>query len=190
MPLWLALSAVVGIFIGTFYAGHFSGKRLSIINSTSNKLTDLLHIVSDQYVDTVNVNDVVEKAVPQILSELDPHSVYISANDVQTANDDLRGSFSGVGIEFTIRQDTIRVQNVISNGPAERAGLIAGDKIISVDGKPFVGKEVTNEEAMHRLKGPKDTKVQLACSPSRVARYPRRVSPPSTCLTTTPATSR
>ena len=161
MPLWLALSAVVGIFIGTFYAGHFSGKRLSIINSTSNKLTDLLHIVSDQYVDTVNVNDVVEKAVPQILSELDPHSVYISANDVQTANDDLRGSFSGVGIEFTIRQDTIRVQNVISNGPAERAGLIAGDKIISVDGKPFVGKEVTNEEAMHRLKGPKDTKVQL-----------------------------
>lgn len=161
MPLWLALSAVVGICIGTFYAGHFSGKRLSIINSTSNKITDLLHIVSDQYVDTVNVNDVVEKAVPLILSELDPHSVYISAKDVQTANDDLKGSFSGVGIEFTIRQDTIRVQNVIGNGPAERAGLLAGDKIVSVDNKPFVGKEVTNEEAMHRLKGPKDTKVVL-----------------------------
>ena len=161
MPLWLALSAVVGIFIGTFYAGHFAGKRLSIINSGSNKLTDLLHIVSDQYVDTVNVGDLVEKAVPTILSELDPHSMYISAKDVQTANDDLRGSFSGVGIEFTIRQDTIRVQNVIKNGPAERAGLMAGDKIVTVDGDNFVGKQVTNEEAMHRLKGPKDTKVQL-----------------------------
>ena len=161
MPLWLALSAVIGIVIGTFYAGHFAGKRLSIINSSSNKLTDLLHIVSDQYVDTVNVDDVVEKAMPQILSELDRDSVYISAKDVQTANDDLRGSFAGVGIEFTIRHDTIRVQNVISNGPAERAGLLAGDKIVSVDGETFVGKEVTTQEAMHRLKGPKDTKVRL-----------------------------
>ena len=99
--------------------------------------------------------------MPQILAELDPHSVYISAKDVEIANDDLRGSFSGVGIEFTIRQDTLHVQQVISNGPAERAGVIAGDKIIQVDDKPFTGKKVTNEEAMHRLKGPKDTKVKL-----------------------------
>ena len=117
-PLWLALSAVIGIVIGTFYANHFSGNRLSIINSGSNKLNNLLYIVDDQYVDTVNMGDLVEKAVPQILSELDPHSVYISAKDVQAANDDLRGSFSGVGIEFTIRQDTLRVQGVIAGGPA------------------------------------------------------------------------
>ena len=161
MPILLAISVVIGIFIGTFYANHFSGNRLSIINSSSNKLNNLLHIIDDQYVDTVDVNDLVEKAMPQILSELDPHSVYISAKDVQTANDDLRGSFSGVGIEFTIRQDTLHVQKVISNGPAERAGLIAGDKIVVVDDKPFTGKTLTNEEAMHRLKGPKDTKVKL-----------------------------
>ena len=161
MPLIMAVCVVVGIIIGTFYANHFSGNRLSIINSSSNKLNNLLHIIDDQYVDTVNINQLVEKAMPQILAELDPHSVYISAQDVQAANDDLRGSFSGVGIEFTIREDTIRVQNVIGNGPAERAGLIAGDKIVSVDGKPFVGKEVTNQEAMRRLKGPKDTKVKL-----------------------------
>ena len=160
-PLWMALCVVLGILVGTFYANHFSGNRLNIINSSGNKLNNLLHIVNDQYVDTVNINDLVEKAMPQILSELDPHSVYIAAKDVQIANDDLKGSFSGVGIEFTIRNDTIRVQNVIGNGPAERAGLIAGDKIVEVDGEPFVGKEVTNEEAMHRLKGPKDTKVQL-----------------------------
>ena len=161
MPLWLALSVVVGIFLGTFFANRFSGNRLSIINSGSNKLNDLLHIVDDQYVDTVNVNDLVEKAMPTILSELDPHSVYISLKDVQQANDDLKGSFFGVGIEFTIRKDTVHVQNVISNGPAERAGLLAGDKIVEIDGQAFVGKEVTNEEAMHRLKGDKDTKVEV-----------------------------
>ena len=161
MPLAMALCVVIGILIGTFYANHFSGNRLSIINSSSNKLNNLLHIINDQYVDTVNVNDLVEKAMPQILAELDPHSVYISAKDVQTANDDLRGSFSGVGIEFVIREDTLHVQQVVSNGPAERAGVIAGDKVVTVDDKPFTGKNLTNEEAMHRLKGPKDTKVKL-----------------------------
>lgn len=161
MPLIMAVCVVVGILIGTFYANHFSGNRLSIINSSSNKLNNLLHIIDAQYVDTVDVNGLVEKAMPQILSELDPHSVYIAAKDVQMTNDDLRGSFSGVGIEFTIRQDTLRVQQVIGNGPAERAGVIAGDKIVIVDDKPFTGKTLTNEEAMHRLKGPKDTKVKL-----------------------------
>jgi len=160
-PLWMAISVVIGILIGSFYANHFSGNRLSIINTSGNKLNNLLHIIDDQYVDTVNINDLVEKAMPQILSELDPHSVYITAREGEIVNDDLRGSFSGIGIEFTIRQDTIRVQNVISNGPAERAGLLAGDKIVEVDDSVFVGKKVTNEEAMHRLKGPKDTKVKL-----------------------------
>jgi len=157
----MAISVVVGIGVGTFYANHFSGNRLSIVNSSGNKLNNLLHIIDDQYVDTVSVDDLVEKAMPQILAELDPHSVYISAQDVEAANDELKGSFSGVGIEFTIRQDTIHVQNVISNGPAENAGVLAGDKIISVDGKPFVGKQVTESEAKHRLKGPKDTKVRV-----------------------------
>ncbi len=161
MPLIMALCVIVGILIGTFYANHFSGNRLSIINSSSNKINNLLHIIEDQYVDTVNINSIVEKAMPQILSGLDPHSVYIAAKDVQMANDDLRGSFSGVGIEFTIRHDTLHVQQVIGNGPAERAGVIAGDKIVTVDDKPFTGKTLTNEVAMHRLKGPKDTKVKL-----------------------------
>ena len=160
-PLWLALSAVVGIFVGAFYANHFGGNRLNIINSGTNKINNLLHIVDDQYVDTVNVADLVEKAMPQLLSELDPHSVYISAKDKQIAEDDLRGSFSGVGIEFVIRKDTLRVQNVIKNGPSERAGVLAGDKIVEVDDSAFVGSSLTNEEAMHRLKGPKDTKVKL-----------------------------
>lgn len=161
MPLMMAFCVVLGIIIGTFYANHFSGNRLNIINSGSNRLNNLLHIIDDQYVDAINIDSLVDKAIPQILADLDPHSVYITAKDVQQANDDLKGSFSGVGIEFVIRNDTIHIQGVIKNGPAEQAGILAGDKIVSVDGKPFVGKVVTNEEAMHRLKGPKDTKVKI-----------------------------
>ena len=161
VPLLMALCVVIGVVIGSFYANHFSGNRLTIINSGSNRLNNLLRIIDDQYVDKVNVDSLVENAIPKILAELDPHSVYISAKNVQAATDDLKGSFSGVGIEFTIREDTIRVQNVIKNGPAEKAGVIAGDKIVMVDGEKFVGKNVTNEEAMHRLKGPKGSKVKI-----------------------------
>ncbi|MDY5945934.1 MAG: S41 family peptidase [Prevotella sp.] len=161
MPLIMALCIVVGMLIGNFYANHFSGNRLNIINSGSNRLTNLLHIIDDQYVDKVNIDSLVNNAIPLILSELDPHSVYISAKEAQATNDELKGSFTGIGVEFTIRQDTIHIQNVIKNGPAERAGLLAGDKVVSVDDKPFVGSIVTNQEAMHRLKGPKNTKVKV-----------------------------
>ena len=161
MPLLMALCVVLGIMIGSFYANHFSGNRLTIVNNGSSRLNNLLRIIDDQYVDKVNIDSLVDKAIPTILSELDPHSVYISAKDAQAAADDLNGSFSGVGIEFVIRQDTIRVQNVIKNGPAEKAGIIAGDKIVYVDGKKFVGKQVTNEEAMRRLKGPSGSKVKI-----------------------------
>lgn len=161
MPLIMAVCVIIGIMIGSFYANHFSGNRLNIINSGSNRLSNLLHLIDDQYVDKVNIDSLVDVAIPQILADLDPHSVYTSAKDAQAVADDLKGSFSGVGIEFTIRKDTIHVQNVVKNGPAQRAGILAGDKIVSVDGKPFVGKIVTNEEAMRRLKGPKDTKVKL-----------------------------
>lgn len=161
VPLIIAVSIVAGIIIGTFFTNRFAGNRLNIINSSSNKLNDLLHIIDDQYVDTVNINTVVEDAMPKILEELDPHSTYISAQDAQTANDDLKGSFSGIGVQFTIRNDTVRISGIIKGGPSEKVGLLAGDKIIAVDGKKYVGKEVTNEETMHRLKGEKGTKVTV-----------------------------
>lgn len=161
MPLLMALCVVIGIVVGTFYANHFSGNRLNIINSGGNRINNLLHIIDDQYVDKVNIDSLVDMAIPQILSDLDPHSVYFSAKEVQQTTDDLKGSFSGVGIEFVIREDTIHVNGVIKNGPADQVGIRAGDKIVTVDGKPFVGKIVTNSEAMRRLKGPKDTKVKI-----------------------------
>lgn len=161
IPIITAVSIVLGIVIGNFYANHFSGNRLNIINTSSNKLGDLIRIINDQYVDSVDAADLVEEAMPSILAELDPHSVYIPAKNVESANEDLKGSFSGIGIQFTIQRDTIRISNVIKGGPSEKVGLLAGDRIVTIDDKPFVGKICTNEEAMHRLKGAKGTEVKV-----------------------------
>lgn len=161
IPFLLAICLIAGIAIGTFYANHFSGNKLGIINTSSNKLNALLRIIDDQYVDTVNMGDLVEEAMPQILSELDPHSSYIPAKDLEAVNADLKGSFSGIGIQFTIQNDTIHVNSVIQSGPSEKVGLMAGDRIVEVDDSAFVGKIVTNSEAMKRLKGEKGSKVKL-----------------------------
>lgn len=160
-PFLLAICLIAGIAIGTFYANHFSGNKLGIINTSSNKLNALLRIIDDQYVDTVNMGELVEEAMPQILSELDPHSSYIPAKDLEAVNADLKGSFSGIGIQFTIQNDTIHVNSVIQGGPSEKVGLMAGDRIVEVDDSAFVGKIVTNSEAMKRLKGEKGSKVKL-----------------------------
>lgn len=130
MPLIIAISVVAGILIGTFYARHFAGNKLGIINSSSNKLNALLRVIDDQYVDTVNMTDLVEKAMPQILAELDPHSTYIPAQKLEEVNSELEGSFSGIGIQFTIQEDTIHVNSVIPGGPSEKVGLMAGDRIV------------------------------------------------------------
>ena len=161
IPLIIAISVVIGILLGTFYAHHFSGNRLSIINTNSNKLNDLLHIIDDQYVDTVDLSNLVERAMPEILGELDPHSIYIPAQKSQEATNELAGSFSGIGVQFTIRQDTIYINNVIKGGPSEKVGLLAGDRIVKVDGEDFTGEIVTNEEVLHRLKGEKGSEVKL-----------------------------
>lgn len=161
LPFYVSIAIVVGVVIGSFYGRQFSGSRVSFINTSSNKLSDLLHIVNERYVDTVNMIDLVEKALPQILRELDPHSTYISAKDVEASMQDLKGSFSGIGIQFTIYDDTIRVVRIIEGGPSESVGLRAGDRIVTIDGKPFVGKTVTNEETMKRLKGPANSTIQL-----------------------------
>ena len=160
VPLLLALSVIAGIAIGTFYANHFSGNRLSIINTGSNKLNYLLQIIDNNYVDTVNINDLVEDAMPQILSELDPHSSYIGASDAEESVEDLRGSFSGIGVRFTVQKDTVNVMNVIKGGPSEKVGVLAGDRIIAADDSSLIGME--NREIMKRLRGPKNSKVRLS----------------------------
>lgn len=158
-PLLIAISLIGGIIIGTFYANHFSGNRLSIINTGSNKINYLLQMIDNQYVDTVNMNTLVEQSMPKILSELDPHSSYISQDDAEEANEDLKGSFSGVGITFNMPNDTVCVMSVIEGGPAEKAGLQAGDRITRADTTNLV--KMDQHEVMKHLKGEKGTVVKL-----------------------------
>ena len=158
-PIFLVVAMVVGILIGTFYASHFMGNRLNIINTGSNKLNYLLQLVDNNYVDTVDMSEIVEESMPLILSELDPHSAYIPAKDAEAETQDLKGSFSGVGITFSMIKDTVNVMSVIKGGPAEKVGLVSGDRIISADGVSLVKMEQT--EVMRHLKGEKGTMVRL-----------------------------
>lgn len=161
IPLLVAVSVVLGILIGTFYAKHYGGNKLGIVNGSTNKLNALLQVIDDQYVDTVNTYDLVENAMPQILAELDPHSVYIPAKDLEEVNSELEGSFTGIGVQFTIQEDTIHVNSVIAGGPAEKVGIMAGDRIVAVGDSTVAGKGLTNEQVMRNLKGPKGSKVKL-----------------------------
>ena len=161
IPVAVAISILAGIVIGIFYASHFSGNKLGIINTSSNKLNALLGVIENQYVDTVDMYELVEDAMPMILGELDPHSLYIPAKDLEMANSELEGSFSGIGIEFSIQNDTIYVNRVIPGGPSEKVGVMAGDRIVYVDDSLFVGDGVTFETAPRKLKGPKGSEVKL-----------------------------
>lgn len=152
---------VTGIAVGTFFTRRMVSRYLNVINVSTSKVGDLLHIVDQMYVDSINVDEMVEKVMPQVLKELDPHSTYIPAKDLEETNAELKGSFSGIGVQFTIQSDTVHINSVIKGGPSEKVGLMAGDRIISVDDSAFVGKVVTNEETMRRLKGPKGTEVKL-----------------------------
>jgi len=160
IPLIFAACVAAGIAIGAFYGKQHRGIR-SNTTPVNNKVSALLQVIEDKYVDSVDVFDVVEKAMPQILSELDPHSIYIPAKDLEEVNSELEASFSGVGIQFSIQSDTIHVNSVVPGGPSEKVGLMAGDRIVMVDDSLYVGKELTSEKAMRALKGPKGTEVKV-----------------------------
>lgn len=161
IPIVIAASVVLGIFIGNYYSRHYSSSKMGIIHSSPNKINTLLRIVEDQYVDSVDISKLVEDAMPNILAELDPHSSYIPASLLQEVNSELEGSFSGIGVMFSIQEDTIHISDVIEGGPSEKVGVLPGDRIVTVDDSLFVGKELTNMKAMKKLKGPKDTAVKL-----------------------------
>ncbi len=158
-PLLMALCVILGIVIGTFYANHFAGNRLSIVSTGNNKINYLLQMIDNNYVDTVDMNELVEQAMPQILSELDPHSSYIRAKDAEAANEDLKGSFSGVGISFSVQNDTATVMSVVKSGPAEKVGIMPGDRIIAADGHKLTSMDADSVRTL--LKGPKNSKVKL-----------------------------
>lgn len=157
-PLLIAAAIVAGIYIGKYYDRMFT---TPVIYSGQNKIEGLLNMIKRQYVDTVNIDSLIETALPKIIGELDPHSTYISAADLQMVNDDLEGTFSGIGIEFSILDDTVTVVGVISGGPSEKAGIIPGDRIIAVNDTAFTGGGINNEKVLRRLRGEKGSEVKL-----------------------------
>ena len=126
-----------------------------------NKLSELVNLIDAAYVDTVDMDSIVETIMPDVIEQLDPHSSYIPAKDLQAVNEELDGSFSGIGVQFNIQSDTIYVVDVISGGPSERAGMLPGDRIITVNDTSFVGKDVNIEKVFRKLRGKKGTTVKL-----------------------------
>lgn len=159
LPVIIAASIALGIFIGNYYFVISQGKRQTY--SRGNKINAILDIIDQQYVDTVNMVDLVEGTIPKIFSELDPHSVYISAADAQIANEELEGSFSGIGVSFNMQIDTILVINVIPGGPAEKAGLLPFDRIITINDSVYAGNNTSQAQIMKTLRGEKNSTVKL-----------------------------
>lgn len=158
--VWIPLAVSLAVIGGMLLGDLFSGKPYIV--DYDRKLNTIFNLIADDYVDTVTVNDLVENAIPKILTELDPHTTYIPAKDLTAVNDELEGSFSGIGISFAIIEDTIRVTQVIPGGPSERAGLLAGDRIISIDDSTFVGPGLNQIDVRDKhLKGKKNTIVKL-----------------------------
>ena len=157
--VWLPLAISVSIIGGMFISDIFSGKQYVV--DYDRKLNTILNLVADDYVDTVKINDLVEQAVPGLLESLDPHTVYIPAKDLTAVNDELEGSFSGIGISLTMFDDTATVLQVIPGGPSEKAGLRTGDRIVTINDSSFVGRKLDLEEVVRNLKGPKGTVVTL-----------------------------
>lgn len=159
IPLYLAIATIAGMLMGYYVVGADSDGRLNIVNQGANKLSYMLQLVEDHYVDTVNMEKLVEDAMPQILSQLDPHSRYIPASNKEEEEETLRGSFGGIGISFSIQKDTVNVMSLIHTGPAEKVGIMPGDRIIMADTTSLVGMKDT--EVMKHLKGEIETSVKL-----------------------------
>jgi carboxyl-terminal processing protease len=160
LPLIIAVSIAVGILIGNyFYTSGKQGKTHAYYGG--NKINAVLDIINSQYVDTVNIGDLVEEVIPKIFSELDPHSLYIPAKDAQSVNEELEGSFSGIGVSFNMQTDTVLVISVIPGGPSEKAGLLPFDRIITINDSLFAGKKINQNDVMKTLRGARNSTVRL-----------------------------
>ena len=153
----LALTAIaVGIGIGFYVQPAFSGD--SVMDQT-RKFSDVLSMAVKNYVEEVDTQKLTEAAIKGMLDELDPHSVYISAKEMQKVEEDFRGSFDGIGVEFDIINDTVTVVSPIVGGPSDALGIVAGDKIVRINDTSAI--KLTREMVPKKLRGPKGTVVKL-----------------------------
>lgn len=154
-PLVISIAIVLGIVIGNY----ISTKKFTL--DKDRKINAVLNLIQSEYVDSIDVKDLVEQAIPAIIGNLDPHSYYIPASDIRAENEKLDGSLSGIGVSLFMMNDTANVEQVIPNGPAEKVGMLAGDRIISVNGESIVGGTLTAEGIRSKIRGEKGTKVKI-----------------------------
>ena len=165
-PTLTIVCLLMGFLIGNAISNKVNAQRFYIQNGQlfqqpESKIDQLLQLMNQAYVDPIDVDSITEEVMKEVVKRLDPHSAYIPKEDLEMVNSELSASFSGIGVQFSIQNDTIQVVSVISGGPSEGMGVLAGDKIVSVNDSAFTGKTVTNERVMHALRGPKDTQVTI-----------------------------
>ena len=165
LPTITVFAVALGIIIGAALTQKANAQRIVFQNGQwhieQSKVDRMLQLMEQAYVDSINVDSITDEVLTELVQRLDPHSSYIPKEDLEMVNSELAGSFSGIGVQFTIQQDTVRIVAVIAGGPSEGVGVLAGDKIVMVDDSAFVGKKMNNEKVMKTLRGPKGTQVKL-----------------------------
>lgn len=161
-PLLYAVLIALGVGLGFLFNGSgIIQKGPDRVHSSNGKIENVLDFIEQNYVDTIKRNDLEEKTLIAMLHNLDPHSEFIPAKDFESVNEPLEGNFEGIGVEFNILDDTIMVTNPVSGGPAEKVGIIAGDRIVKVNDKVIAGTKITNKRVFELLRGKEGTKVKL-----------------------------
>jgi len=160
IPLIIAISVASGIVIGNLLKQN-SQPVFSIGHTKPSKLTSILQLIETGYVDSVNTTEIIEKTIPEILKNLDPHTAYIPAQNMQEVQEEMRGNFSGIGVQFSIQEDTVRVIEVVSGGPSSKVGILPGDRIVTVNDSMIAGVDVQNATVLNLLRGEKNTTVRV-----------------------------
>jgi carboxyl-terminal processing protease len=163
-PVLLALTLIFGVWLGIKLQNRKLAALLPVQLNDKSKLDQVINLVEGNYVDTVNSKKIIEDAIPEVLKQLDPHTVYIPAREMQGVSEEMSGNFGGIGVQFSIQNDTVMVIDVISGGPSQKLGIRAGDRIVKVGDSILVGKNVKNETVFKKLRGPKGTKVKVGIS--------------------------
>ena len=165
-PTLTIVCLLLGFLIGNAVSNKVNAQRFYIQNGQlfqqpESKVDQLLQLMNQAYVDPIDVDSITDDVMMELVKRLDPHSAYIPKEDLEMVNSELSASFSGIGVQFSIQNDTVQVVAVIPGGPSEGMGVLAGDKIVTVNDSAFTGKTITNEKVMHALRGPKDTQVTI-----------------------------
>lgn len=161
IPILLALAVVIGILIGNRLNRNSGNSHASFAASGTSKLDAVLELINSSYVDSISTDSLIEKAIPQILKNLDPHTAYIPSKDLVGVEEEMRGNFGGIGVQFSIQNDTVMVVDVISGGPSSKVGIMPGDRIVTVNDTLLAGNGLKNEKVLTKLRGEKGTTVDV-----------------------------